>query len=657
MKRFKAQAVAWFLVAAAAIAAGTTFYVANDTTQPIPIGGIAQNGNPGYYPGQPAIAQFSSSGYLQVSCADGTCSGGGGSSAALTLDGGRIGAIDWIDGGFITATVNNFPASFNVGNQQAQWTVIDGGYLIVTVDGGNVLAQLWDGTNKVAVQGAQASLNTDITSVRGVAALAGLGLAGNGAQRVVIAQDNVIQVTIDGGAAAGTLGVNVGNFPTSYTVSIDGGLAAGTLGVNVNNTVGVSGTLTCNEGGAPWTQNVTLIAGSAPVIKAASTAAAAADQALVVAISPNNTLPVQDVDLTSSGALGALNAAVTVATAGTQGSFGIQFPATNTLVGTLVPECSADKGTTWPSANGFFIPSNGAGAAGSIVAASTPTSTSYGILCPRGTNGVRVRVSAFTSGTVTPTLAVNLTGGLDPVSIAQGGTGTSFVTPMGAWAIDTSNTKEAYLRTTNAQAGDPALVVALSPNSVANGAAIAGGRGVMASDVIRTMAVTPITYSCATAAKTAVVANTLPFTTLCGSATRTVRVQKVRVSATVATTAVYADYVVKFYSTGPTGGTTTALTKIPHDSSNAAATATGCVIYTAAPTDGTAVGVIDGTMAFAPVTATLGTYTQPQTLEYFARTDSEAPTLRGTAQCLTINFGTTPTNAPTVHAQWTWTEE
>ena len=60
-------------------------------------------------------------GPFSVSCTN--CSGGGGSSSALTVDGGRLGAVDWIDGGWINATVSNFPAMW----PQLQWVGIDGG--------------------------------------------------------------------------------------------------------------------------------------------------------------------------------------------------------------------------------------------------------------------------------------------------------------------------------------------------------------------------------------------------------------------------------------------------------------------------------------------------------------------------------------------------
>jgi hypothetical protein len=53
----------------------------------------------------------------------------------------------------------------------------------------------------------------------------------------------------------------------------------------------ISGTITANQGGAPWTATIQQ-GGNSAVVKAASTAAAAADPALVVAVSPNNTVGV-----------------------------------------------------------------------------------------------------------------------------------------------------------------------------------------------------------------------------------------------------------------------------------------------------------------------------------------------------------------------------
>lgn len=67
--------------------------------------------------------------------------------------------------------------------------------------------------------------------------------------------------------------------------------------VTVDNTVTVSGTVTANQGTAnslanAWTVQITDTTNGPAAVKAASTAAVAADKALVVAVSPNNTVAV-----------------------------------------------------------------------------------------------------------------------------------------------------------------------------------------------------------------------------------------------------------------------------------------------------------------------------------------------------------------------------
>jgi hypothetical protein len=133
-------------------------------------------------------------------------------------------------------------------------------------------------------------------------------------------------------------------------------------------------------------------------VKPASTAAAATDPALVVAISPNNTIAVGGVaDATATGALGALNAAVTLTTAGLK-SVGFQLAA-GTLIGTIVAEVSFDGGTTW---NATYFDQNNK--LSSIVFASANTAQAGTIVGEGGAGQFRVRVSAYTSGTANITL-------------------------------------------------------------------------------------------------------------------------------------------------------------------------------------------------------------------------------------------------------------
>jgi hypothetical protein len=100
-------------------------------------------------------------------------------------------------------------------------------------------------------------------------------------------------------------------------------------------------------------------------------------------------------DVTSTGNLNALNVAVQVALAGLAGA-GMQLSA-GTLIGTLVAELSFDGGTTWVSTF-FFDPTTDL-TASSLVFSAANTATARSFFASSGASHVRVRVSAFTSGT------------------------------------------------------------------------------------------------------------------------------------------------------------------------------------------------------------------------------------------------------------------
>jgi hypothetical protein len=141
----------------------------------------------------------------------------------------------------------------------------------------------------------------------------------------------------------------------------------------------------------------------------------------------NVTQPVQMVDTTSTGALGTLNAAVQIVTAGLN-TAGFQLAA-GTLIGTIVPEVSFDGGTTW---NATYFDTPASGKVSSIVFSSANTATAATIVGVGGSGISRVRVSAYTSGTANITLRAttrtdpsvlfaNLQGGVLAPSTAQVG--------------------------------------------------------------------------------------------------------------------------------------------------------------------------------------------------------------------------------------------
>jgi hypothetical protein len=110
-------------------------------------------------------------------------------------------------------------------------------------------------------------------------------------------------------------------------------------------------------------------------------------------------------DTTATGSIGALNATVQVSMAGQNGA-GMQLVA-GTLVGTIVPEISLDGGTSWV-ASFFESPTTGA-IVSSIVFGSSNTATTETIAGTGGASHVRVRVSAYTSGTAVCNLRSSIT--------------------------------------------------------------------------------------------------------------------------------------------------------------------------------------------------------------------------------------------------------
>lgn len=200
------------------------------------------------------------------------------------------------------------------------------------------------------------------------------------------------------------------------------------------------------------------------------------------------------------------------------------------------------------------------------------------------------------------------------------------------------------------------LIGAINVQAIAS-AATATGQGIPNTGTQRTFLGQKLTYSAATTAKTATAAGTGPFFTMCGSATTTVRVQSLTISGTVATAAVYGDVTLRKTSAATSAGTATALVKVPHDSASAASTANLMNFYTVLATPGTLVGTVATQGDVFPLTGTVGTANAKIFFDWTNRQESEAPVLRGTAQCLEAGFGTTTTNAPTLTVSVTYTEE
>ena len=149
---------------------------------------------------------------------------------------------------------------------------------------------------------------------------------------------------------------------------------------------------------------------------------------------------------------------------------------------------------------------------------------------------------------------------------------------------------------------------------------------------------------------------TAPFFVIYGSASKTLRIQRIRISGPTNVTLAYQGFDIIKYSTAPSGGTAVALTQVPLDSTDAAATASLCQVYTAAPTAGTPVGNI-GSARIVNKSATVVDGSEASVLEWDFRGQGRSgePTLHGTAQGVGVELHVA--TATTVSIEVEWTEE
>ena len=164
-----------------------------------------------------------------------------------------------------------------------------------------------------------------------------------------------------------------------------------------------------------------------------------------------------------------------------------------------------------------------------------------------------------------------------------------------------------------------------------------------------------VTYRASTQGVVTLVSGTAPFFTIYGSATKTVRIQRIFFTGTIATTAANAILNLNKYSTARSGGTASAITATPLDSASGAATVTDLQLYTAAPTAGTLVGTIEARRCLLNVTGAVAT--QDVLFDFRNVGENEALVLRGTTQGIGLLFQTAPGNAVAGTLWVEWTEE
>lgn len=150
----------------------------------------------------------------------------------------------------------------------------------------------------------------------------------------------------------------------------------------------------------------------------------------------------------------------------------------------------------------------------------------------------------------------------------------------------------------------------------------------------------------------AVAASATDIFTILGSATKTVRITRLRISGTKTTAGAAIDVQLIIRSAADTAGTKTNPTLIPYDSASAPATAI-VAAYTTNPTLGTTVGTLVADSVFVALnTAASGL------LDYtFGNRPAQAIVLRGVAQQLAVNLNAVTVGGGTFDLWVEWTED
>lgn len=181
------------------------------------------------------------------------------------------------------------------------------------------------------------------------------------------------------------------------------------------------------------------------------------------------------------------------------------------------------------------------------------------------------------------------------------------------------------------------------------------------ADVAGRQRITPpgmATYMAATATFTPAASATDIFT-ISGSASKTVRVLRVVLSGVATAASNITTITLVKRSAADTGGTAVASTRVPLDSTSAAASAT-VQHFTANPTVGGAVGTLATPRVLVPAAAT-ATAAPPTILDWEFQKDNGWGTpviLRGTAEVLAVNMGgVVPAGSATFTVTIVWTEE
>lgn len=334
-----------------------------------------------------------------------------------------------------------------------------------------------------------------------VEAAAGAGTTGTSVLRVVLPTDQTVIPVGDNGGSLTVDGTVTTSPPANATTNVTqfggtnistgtGTSGAGIPRVTVSSdsslSASVTGTVTANAGtgtfttaGAKTNNNAAPGATNLGTLPALANAAAPTwVEGNQVSLSTDLSGDLRVVDtagVTSSTALGALNAACTTAVSGAGTAFQL---ATGTLAATLIPEVSVDNGTTWVAA--FFDDPTTNAKSTSVVVTNPNAATTRSFIGVAGATNVRVRVSAFTSGTAN--CIIGMSSMEDPSVLFSGLTNTASQPPtvaqIGGWDGTNLRTPAVKAASTAAAAADQALVVSFaaanSTTKISDGTTTAG---------------------------------------------------------------------------------------------------------------------------------------------------------------------------------------
>jgi hypothetical protein len=494
--------------------------------------------------------------------------------------------------------------------------------------------------------GVAGTASADVLTVQGIASMTALKVDGSATTQPVSGTVTATQGgtwTVQPGNTANTTAWKVDGSAVTQPVSIASTVTVGQgTGTNLHMVCdsGCGGAASFADNGA-FTAGTTSVTTMAAVVDETSTNTVTEDHAGAPRMTASRVLYV-DLKNTQANAT-ALKVDGSAVTQPVSGSVSVSnFPATQPISGTV----TANIGTSGSLALDASV-------TGLQVAQASTTSGQKGGLA---LGAVTTSAPTYTTAQTNP-LSLTTAGALrtdasattQPVSgtiTANAGTGSFTV------AQATGSNLHAVLDAGAATIG--ALTANQSVNQTqVNGVTVSTGLGVSDTGTQRIALTQEATYAASTTAKTATASGTAAFFELCGSGTKTIRLQRIMVSGTWATAGT-GDIQIRKNSAAATGGTATTLTNTPYDSNSAAATATA-KYFTVLPTGGaTLVGNIMSESAAFPLAA--GAMT-PQLIYVWRDTDAEAPTLRGAAQCITAGFGTAPGSVPTLSVSSAWTEK